>query len=420
LNKDGGIMKKLLLGILAVFVVFAMLGCQQEVTEDVTIRFNLDYDAAPDAPQSIAVKFNEPVGDTLPVPENRDGYNFAGWLLYSNGDWIPVTGNTAFKASTTLYARWAEDVPVFITFHLNYVAPEAQTRVEHTSYAPIGEKIPEDPLRENFTFLGWFRNSQGTGNKITASDTFMGDNIVYASWQDDRPDVTISFNVNFPKAGGPKTPESVTIKSGDKITQEKIPVIENMVNDTMFQGWFTERTGGTRVERATVFTANTAIYAQWISPKVITLTPANRKEMDKTDAPFTPTPEYEIEEDGSLTAVFGDFGSQGILFELTEEQKAEMDALSQGDQILVMVDGTVDNEGSYFRMYLCRTDTGANWNGTATHTLYPNVFSAIKEITLEFGTNKNENTTEYFVIQWMSSGDPKPVTINIKSIKIYY
>lgn len=416
-------MKKLFLGTLAVFVVFAMLGCQQDADEKITIRFDLDYDDAPQAPNSITVKIDEPVGNRLPVPE-RDGYYFACWLLYSDGEWIPVTKEAKFKAGTTLYAHWTDNPHIIITFHLNYVAEDAQKRVEHRANEPIGDKIKEQPKREGYSFMGWYRNSQGTGSRLKETDMFIDDTIIYASWKSTRPDITITFDVNFPAAGGPapEAPKSVVIKSGDKITQKNIPEM-GLVNGYLLQGWYPVKadTGGARVQADTEFSVTTTIYGRWKLAKKITLTAANKLDLEDMDAPFTPTPNYTVEADGSLSATLGAFGGQGILFELTQEMQTAIEPLRPGENIVVKIDGSVDNPDSFFRMYLClRGESGANWNGTTTHALYPCPFEALKDITLEIGINKTPETTRCFVIQWNAAGAEGPVNINIKAIEIYY
>ena len=415
-------MKKIFLGTLAVFVVFAMIGCQLDAEENITIRFDSDYEGA-SAPASISVKIDEPVGGRLPIPA-RDGYYFACWLLYSNGEWIPVTKDTAFKAGTTLYAKWMDNAHIIITFHLNYVVEDAQKRVEHMPYVPIGDKIKEFPTREGYSFMGWYRNNKGTGTRLRETDIFIDDTIIYASWKSTRPDITISFDVNFPSAGGtpPETPKNVIIKSGDKITQKNIPEM-GLVNGYLLQGWFPVKadTGGARIKSDTTFSASTTIYGRWKKADKITLTAANKLDLEDMDAPFTPTPVYTIESDGSLSATLGDFGGQGILFELTPEMQTAIEPLKSYENIVVKIDGSVDNPGSFFRMYLClRGESGANWNGTTTHALYPCPFESLKDITLELGINKTPETTRCFVIQWNSGGDPNPVKINIKSIDIYY
>jgi uncharacterized repeat protein (TIGR02543 family) len=416
-------MKRIFLGTLAICAVFVIFGCQQDVqmeeATDITVRFNSDYENAPESPESVTIKINTPIGDKIPIPAERDGYIFKGWLMYSNGEWKPVTENTTFSAGTTLYAQWVENVSIFITFHLNYLTEPAQIRVEHMSGMPIGDKIPEEPEREGFTFLGWFRNNQGTGDKVTEGDMFIGGAILYAKWRDDRLDITISFDVNFSGAGGPETPESFTMKSGDMITQVRIPNMDNVVNDKLFQGWFTASTGGERVERATIFTVNTILYAQWISPNVINLDLTQHRTITG-NSPLAPTPAYTIETDGSLTATLGDFPGQGIAINLTSGQQTAMNGLAVGGKILVLIDGTVDNEESVFRMFLARPSGTSNWNATNVETEWPVVFSAIKEQTLTFGSNKSSNTTQCFALQWQSAGDPGSVTVNIKSIKILY
>jgi len=415
-------MKKLFLGTIALCVMFAALGCGQEADESITIRLNQDYEGAP-APESISVKIGEPVGDRLPVP-TRDGYYFACWLSYSGGGWVAVTKETAFNAGTTLYAMWMDNPYIIITFHLNYVAEDAQTRFEYMPYVPIGEKIREAPARDGYTFMGWYRNSQAAGTRLKDTDIFTEDTIIYASWKSTRPDVTITFDVNFPAAGGtpPDTPKNVVIKSGDRITAQNIPNM-GVVNGYLLQGWYPVKaeTGGARIQAETTFTASATIYGRWKVADKITLTAENRLDLDDMDAPFTPTPVYTVESDGSLSATLGDFGGQGILFELTSEMQAAIDPLKPGDSIVVKVDGSVDNPDSFFRMYLClRGESGANWNGTTTHALYPCTFDTLKDITLEIGINKTPETTRCFVIQWNAAGDPNPVNINVKSIEIYY
>jgi len=417
-------MKKLLLGTIAVFVLFAMIGCQPDADENnITIRFKPDYEGA-SAPANISVKIDEPVGGRLPVP-TRDGYYFACWLSFSDGDWVPVTEETAFKAGTTLYAKWMNNPHIIITFHLNYVAEDAQKRVEHMPYVPIGDKIKESPKREGYSFMGWYRSSQATGTRLNNTDIFIEDTIIYASWKSTRPDAVIAFDVNFPAAGGtpPEAPKNVVIKVGDKITQQNIPSL-GLVNNYLFQGWYSvkDETGGLRVQADTIFNDRAStVYARWKVAKKITLTAENKLDLEDMDAPFTPTPVYTVEDDGSLSATLGDFGGQGILFELTQEMQAVIEPLKSYENIVVKIDGSVDNPKSFFRMYLClRGESGANWNGTTTHSLYPCPFESLKDITLELGINKSVETTRCFVIQWNSAGDPAPVKINIKSIDIYY
>ncbi|MBE5870424.1 MAG: hypothetical protein E7294_04090 [Lachnospiraceae bacterium] len=73
---------------------------------------------------------------------------------------------------------------------------------------------------------------------------------------------TVTFNAN----GGNVTPAYAIAGEGNKLDSLPTPVKEG----STFNGWYTAKTGGTKVTKDTTFTSDTIIYAQWTENPVIT------------------------------------------------------------------------------------------------------------------------------------------------------
>lgn len=110
----------------------------------------------------------------------REGYVFYYWstTVAVGGNIVSNTSRT-YTEDTTLYAHWKE--PATITFDLNY---EGQPETKETAKTVNGNVItalPETPVREGFTFLGWFSAAEG-GTEITIEKKYTKDTVVYAQW----------------------------------------------------------------------------------------------------------------------------------------------------------------------------------------------------------------------------------------------
>ncbi len=110
----------------------------------------------------------------------REGYVFYYWsTTVANGGNIVSNTSRTYTEDTTLYAHWRE--PATITFDLNY---EGQPETKETAKTVNGNVIPalpETPVREGFTFLGWFTAAEG-GTEITIEKKYIKDTVVYAQW----------------------------------------------------------------------------------------------------------------------------------------------------------------------------------------------------------------------------------------------
>ena len=216
-----------------------------------------------------AVLVTEPGGRLAFLPYSdpvRAGYTFDGWYTGKN-DGIIVTTATTFTADTTVYAHWTangtippgpNDPKTFtVTFDSqggSAVAPQTITS---------GEKAerPADPTRAGHTFGGWYREADCTTVWNFHKDTVTGDIILYAKWtpDGDPPGPDDSFTITFDPNGGAGGGTMTTGTGGRLAALPGDPVRSGYT----FAGWYTGKNDGTEVTTATVFTADTTVYAHW-------------------------------------------------------------------------------------------------------------------------------------------------------------
>jgi uncharacterized repeat protein (TIGR02543 family) len=119
-----------------------------------------------------------------------------------------------------------------------------------------GSKIgnfPTAPRRDGYVFEGYF-TKKTSGSKISASTKPTKPVTYYAQWS--KKPYTLTFNAN----GGSVTPYSKKIV--EKKNLGELP--EPTRYDHTFDGWYTAKSGGTKVTSATKMSAkDMVIYAQW-------------------------------------------------------------------------------------------------------------------------------------------------------------
>ncbi len=95
-----------------------------------------------------------------------------------------------------------------------------------------------------------------TNNKFTMPDSDVG---VKAIFEKDAPPAPTEFIVTFDGNGGTPSVGSMTT------TDQKLTSLPSASRSGSysFDGWYTEKSGGTKITTATVFSANTTVYAHW-------------------------------------------------------------------------------------------------------------------------------------------------------------
>ena len=214
-----------------------------------TITFNANSGSV--SPTSKSVTYDGTYGD-LPTP-TKTGHTFNGW--YTNTSYTTqITATTKVNITTnqTLYAKWTANQYI-LTFNANGGSMVSTSK--NPAYGETYGYLPT-PERKGHTFAGWYTAASG-GTKIESTTIFnsTSDQTLYAHWTPNKYQLTFDAN------GGSVslTSKSVTYDGtyGDLPTPEK--------TGYEFTGWFTAKTGGTKIEATTkvTITSDQTLYARW-------------------------------------------------------------------------------------------------------------------------------------------------------------
>ena len=133
-----------------------------------------------------------------------------------------------------------------------------------------------NPIRENYTFLGWNTEKDGSGTTYKAEDlyNYTGTKNVtlYAQWKSKTYTNTLNYNAN----GGTGAPITQTAKVTYPNTASTFTVSTTKPTRTgyTFAGWYTAASGGTKVGTTYIVGKNNqeknqsaTLYAQWTANK---------------------------------------------------------------------------------------------------------------------------------------------------------
>lgn len=203
----------------------------------------------------------------LPKTE-REGYKFLGWFDAAEGG-NRVTRINAMSGDMTLYAQWKEKDPT---------DPEDPEKTVHTVTFDTrgGEEIPAQevkdgeglmelptPVREGYTFLGWFDAAEG-GNQVEFLQEVFDDVTLYAQWEAEDPEDPEKqvFTLTFDTQGG-ETIAPMEVTEGDAVTNLPTPAREGYA----FLGWFDAVEDGNPVTAISEMSEDVTLYAHWLKEK---------------------------------------------------------------------------------------------------------------------------------------------------------
>ena len=223
---------------------------------DCTITFNAGGGSGSMEPVTVKAGTNyilPACGFTAPADQEFKAWEISG-TEYKVGDSYTVNGDIEIKA------LWKNSVITPTTYTVTVSNDGNGTGTAAPSTAVAGTEITLTAKPdEGYRFKEWEVISGG----VTIKDdkfTMPSANVeVKAIFEKDAPPASTEFIVTFDGNGGTPSVSSMTT------TDQKLTSLPSASRrgSYSFDGWYTEKSGGTKITTATVFSANTTVYAHW-------------------------------------------------------------------------------------------------------------------------------------------------------------
>ena len=221
-------------------------GITSELVGDTVLTLTVTYD---DGTERVLVCHLLSLGFSFPGDPVREGYDFQGWSLRSDGSSGMVDPSYRPEESVTLFAVWKVHQHT-LTWDAGKGAPGSTTKQDYGSVI----EVPEAPSREGYAFAGWFRDEECTV-ALTDGERVSGDAVYYAKW------VPVSCLIRWDAD-----------YTGGSVTAVRQDYDENLLIQQdpqrygyAFAGWYTGRNGtGTRAESYGTVREDITFYACWV------------------------------------------------------------------------------------------------------------------------------------------------------------
>ncbi len=175
-------------------------------------------------------------------------FEFAGWKDDGGGSF---TASTVVDDDIVVYGEWK------CTVKLNAEGGTVNSAGTYTFKTKLNSRanIP-DASRSGYNFKGWYTQKNGGGKRYISNDTFIDDNLtLYAHWERRMHTVTFDPNGGYLPSG---VSNKVTVVYNNSVS---MPTAKRQ--GYTFDGWRTERNGGTHYTNSTRITKNVTLYANW-------------------------------------------------------------------------------------------------------------------------------------------------------------
>jgi uncharacterized repeat protein (TIGR02543 family) len=117
----------------------------------------------------------------MPSDPVREGFVFKGWSTSQEGTEVNFNSATIVTGAMSVYAVWE-----LIVYKIKFIDGEGNTidvEVPHgKTPGDLDDAIPEDPVREGYTFKGWNTEPDGSGLRFRSDTPKTGDEIYHAVW----------------------------------------------------------------------------------------------------------------------------------------------------------------------------------------------------------------------------------------------
>ena len=196
---------------------------------------------------------------TLTATPNA-GYHFKEWQIMSGDVTVRDDKFTMPGSDVEVKAIFEEDAPPTPTEYTVTVKTDGNgTASASHAKAVVGTEITLTATpNAGYHFKEW----QVMSGDVTVRDdkfTMPGSDVeVKAIFEEDAPPTPTEYTVTFDGNDGTPSVGSMTT------TKQKLTSLPDASRSKhSFNGWYTEKSGGTKITTDTVFSANTTVYAQW-------------------------------------------------------------------------------------------------------------------------------------------------------------
>ncbi len=182
-----------------------------------------------------------------------DCVNLGPNVCLANVATIGANGNTTvFNNCTGLtgvkYIQQEQKTPNMSTLQTTAIL-NGGTLTNDTVY-PDGELAT--PVKEGYTFAGWYDNAGLTGEAVTTPVT---GKTYYAKWTKNKYTVTLDNNGH-----GEQPAAMPPVEHGASVTD--LPELSDSANEWVFDGWYMDENFKTKYDNQAI-TGNTTLYAKW-------------------------------------------------------------------------------------------------------------------------------------------------------------
>ena len=193
----------------------------------------------------------------------RTGYSFDGWYTGADGG----DGASVALNNGTVYAHWK---PVVCT--VTFSAVSSVKNLPNTQQVDYGYDVTKFavPTMEGATFAGWSDTPDGDG----IVKNVYGDMTLYARF--DINTYSITFDANEGRFADDQTQVTHIVQDGSGFDSLDVPTRAGYD----FKGWYTAKSAGTLVEKAT---ADQTVYAVWEKTKYTLTMVKNDGSMDNSN-----------------------------------------------------------------------------------------------------------------------------------------
>ena len=320
-------------------------------TESHTVSFNSDGGSTVD---NITVNHGEKV--TAPKAPTKNGYAFAGWYV---GD-TAYDFNTAVTADVALTAKW-NAIEYTISYVLNGGMNDGEVITEYTIESDT--IVHPVPVRDGYTFLGWFDAEVGGNKSETIESGSTGHVTLYALWRIDS--VEVSFEAN-----GGSLDDGAEVQKVDY--GNTVAFVEPVRENYLFLGWYTDEALTQSYDFNSAVTQSFTLYAKWRLQQVVGQAPDGTTITVSSDSGFddgTMLRFTELSDESSISQASGSLTENMTLKRLYDIELVRADGsvvpIEHMLSVGISAEGLGDANGKFVIVYV--PDDGGEAQQLATH-----------------------------------------------------